>query len=171
MEKRIVNGERTIPAHRQPTVVAEPSKGALDDPAAAGAAQRAAILGGRLTTAAAMGHDPFGGARSVRGGAAPAWHAAGRCRRPCRRSPARASASAGPALGLGSPPAWFPRAGLPPGMQSAAGFPEEHPCRRPPPSTSSPCPAWFSRLHRPFFGRGETTVQERFAPLQLLGLV
>ena len=36
----------------------------------------------------------------------------------------------------------------PPGMQSVS---EEHPCRRPPPSTSSPCPAWFFRLRAPFF--------------------
>jgi len=45
----------------------------------------------------------------------------------------------------------FRRAGLPPGMQSEAGLPEEHPGRRPPPSTSSPCPAWFSRLPAPLF--------------------
>src|ERR1700674_4846270 len=40
-----------------------------------------------------------------------------------------------------------------------------------PPSTSSPCPAWFFRLLRPFFCRSETAVQKRFAPLQLLALV
>src|SRR3989304_3665237 len=51
------------------------------------------------------------------------------------------------------------------------GFPEEDPGRRPPPSTSSPCPAWFCRPQRPLFGRGKTAVQERFAPLQLLALV
>src|SRR3990172_2981749 len=44
MEKRVVNGERTIPAHRQSAVVAEPGEGALDDPTAA------------------MGRDQFDGA-------------------------------------------------------------------------------------------------------------
>jgi len=56
-------------------------------------------------------------------------------------------------------------------MQSEGGLPKEDPCRRPPPSTASPCPAWFSRLHRPFFGRSKTPVQERFTPLPLLALV
>src|SRR6202790_2617600 len=56
-------------------------------------------------------------------------------------------------------------------MQSEGSFPEEDRGRRPPPSTSSPCPAWFFRLQRPLFCRGETAVQKRFAPLQLLALV
>src|SRR6202167_958424 len=56
-------------------------------------------------------------------------------------------------------------------MQSEGSFPEEHRGRRPPPSTSSPCPAWFFRLRSPFFRRSETAVQKRFAPLQLLALV
>src|ERR1700690_1843855 len=56
-------------------------------------------------------------------------------------------------------------------MQSEGSFPEEHRGRRPPPSTSSPCPAWFFRLRSPFFRRSKTPVQKRFAPLQLLALV
>src|SRR6202140_5617495 len=56
-------------------------------------------------------------------------------------------------------------------MQSEGSFPEEARGRRPPPSTSSPCPAWFFRLLRPFFCRSETAVQKRFAPLQMLALV
>src|ERR1700680_4212236 len=56
-------------------------------------------------------------------------------------------------------------------MQSEGSFPKEHRGRRPPPSTSSPCPAWFFRLRSPFFRRSETAVQKRFAPLQLLGVV
>src|SRR5271157_2956304 len=56
-------------------------------------------------------------------------------------------------------------------MQSEAGLPEEHPGRRPPPSTSCPCPAWFFRLLRPFFRRSETAVQKRFAPVQFFALV
>src|SRR6202162_547592 len=56
-------------------------------------------------------------------------------------------------------------------MQSEGSFPEEDRGRRPPPSTSSPCPAWFFRLRSPFFRGGKTPVQKRFAPLQLLALV
>src|ERR1700693_4128000 len=56
-------------------------------------------------------------------------------------------------------------------MQSEGSFPEEDRGRRPPPSTSSPCPAWFFRLRCPFFRGNETPVQKRFAPLQLLALV
>src|SRR5712692_1301517 len=48
---------------------------------------------------------------------------------------------------------------------------EEDPCRRPPPSTSSPCPAWFFRLHSPFFRGSEAPIQEGFAPIQLLALI
>src|SRR5713226_6135587 len=56
-------------------------------------------------------------------------------------------------------------------MQSEGSFPEEDRGRRPPPSTSSPCPAWFFRLRSPFFRGSETLVQKRLAPLQLLALV
>src|SRR5579863_886439 len=56
-------------------------------------------------------------------------------------------------------------------MQNKGGLPEEHPCRRPPPSTSSPCPAWFFRLRSPFFRGSKTAVQKRLAPVQLLALV
>src|ERR1700688_1416252 len=56
-------------------------------------------------------------------------------------------------------------------MQSEGSFPEEHRGRRPPPSTSSPCPAWFFRLHSPFFRGSKTPIQKRFAPLQLLAFV
>src|SRR3977135_3286614 len=55
-------------------------------------------------------------------------------------------------------------------MQSEGSFPEEDRGRPPPPSTSSPCPAWFFRLRSPFFRRSKTAVQKRFAPLQLLAL-
>src|ERR1039457_6970364 len=56
-------------------------------------------------------------------------------------------------------------------MQSEGSFPEEDRGRRPPPSTSSPCPAWFFRLRSPFFRRSKTPVQKRLAPLQLPPLV
>src|ERR1700688_476895 len=56
-------------------------------------------------------------------------------------------------------------------MQSEGSFPEEDRGRRPPPSTSPPCPTWFFRLRSPFFRGSKTAVQKRFAPLQLLALV
>src|ERR1019366_8172466 len=56
-------------------------------------------------------------------------------------------------------------------MQSEGSLPKEHRGRRPPPSSSSPCPAWFFRLRSPFFRRSETAVQERLAPLQLPAFV
>ena len=74
-----------------------------------------------------------------------------RCRKPCRRSPAPASAADGPgdaAVLRGSSRAWSPRAGLPPGMQSEGGLPEEDPGRQPPPSTSCLSPGGFCPLRR-----------------------
>ena len=59
MEKRVVDGEGAIPAHNQPAVIAEPSEGALDNPATSVTAQGAAILRRRLAAAAAMGRDQF----------------------------------------------------------------------------------------------------------------
>src|ERR1700726_2990524 len=56
-------------------------------------------------------------------------------------------------------------------MQSEGSFPEEHRGRRPPPSTSSPCPAWFFRLRSHFFRWSETPVQKRLAPLQYAPLL
>src|ERR1700676_3759895 len=56
-------------------------------------------------------------------------------------------------------------------MQSEGSFPEEDRGRRPPPSTSSPCPAWFFRLRSPFFRRSETPVQKGHAPVELPALV
>src|SRR6266481_6520763 len=56
-------------------------------------------------------------------------------------------------------------------MQNKGGLPEEPPRRRPPPSTSFPCPAWFFRLLRPLFCGSKTPIQKRFAPLQLLAFV
>jgi hypothetical protein len=46
-------------------------------------------------------------------------------------------------------------------MHSEGTLPEEDRGRRPPPSTSSPCPAWFFRLRSPFFRGSKTPVQER----------
>ncbi len=44
MEERPIDGQRTIIAHHQSAVVAQPSKGALDDPASPVAAQGATVL-------------------------------------------------------------------------------------------------------------------------------
>src|SRR5207245_7288280 len=132
-------------------------------------------------TAAARDHpawpderDSSCAGRSVRFRAVATACAADRCRRLCRQSRAPASAAVGrhgDADLRGSPRASSPRGGLPPGMQSEGGLPEEHPRRRPPPSTSSPCPAWFFRPRSPFFGGSKTPVQKRFAPVQLLAFV
>jgi hypothetical protein len=56
-------------------------------------------------------------------------------------------------------------------MQTEGSFPEEDRSRRPPPSTSSPCPAWSFRLQRPLLRWSETAVQKRLATLQLPALV
>src|ERR1700681_2822917 len=56
-------------------------------------------------------------------------------------------------------------------MQSEGSFPKEDRGRRPPPSTSSACPAWVFRLRSPFFRGSKTAVQKRVAARQLLALV
>src|SRR5271163_4975698 len=50
--------------------------------------------------------------------------------------------------------------------RSKAELPTEDRHRRPVPSTSFPCRAWFYRLRSPFFRRREAAVQERLFPLQ-----
>src|SRR5438445_10680888 len=118
--------------------------------------------------------DSNDAARSARSRATPAAFAAGHCRNHDQQSGAAASAAAAPRGfgGLrGSSRALFPRAALRAGMQNKGAFPKEDPGRRPPPSTSCPCPAWFFRLQRPFFGGSNTPVQKRFAPLQLVPFV
>src|SRR6202167_1541140 len=49
-------------------------------------------------------------------------------------------------------------------MQSEGSFPEEDRGRRPPPSTSSPCPAWFFRLRSPFFRGSKTPTRNDSLP-------
>src|SRR6266404_5544445 len=99
--------------------------------------------------------------------------AADRCRRRDRQSHAGVSDECvhHGASGSGGPTrASLRRAGLRSGKQSKAAFPEEH-LRRLPPSTSCPCPAWFSLLSGPFFRRRETAVEKRSAPIELPVLV
>ena len=128
----------------------------------------------RARPGSAAGFGSCGAARSIRFLAGPVAPTTGCCRSRRRRSPAGASAGADPA-GIGarrrSSPALSPRAGLPPRTQSEGSLPEEDPCSRPPPSTSSPCPVWFFRLHSPFFRGSEAPIQEGFAPIQLLALI
>ena len=52
-----------------------------------------------------------------------------------------------------------------------AELPAEDLYRRPVPSTSCPCHAWFCRLRRPLFRRSEAAVQEGLVPLQQTSLV
>jgi len=149
MKQAITPGRFGASGHSaQPSAgIPQPANGALHDPAAAIAPQGAAILRRRTNAILFV-------RRSVRCRAAAAACAAGRCHKPCRQSPAPASAAVGPhgdAALRGWPRASSPRAGLPPGMQSEGGLPKEDPGRRPPPSTSSPCPAWFSDTAAPFF--------------------
>src|SRR5262249_60990955 len=50
-------------------------------------------------------------------------------------------------------------------------LPAEYRRHRPVPSTSSPCRAWWGRFWRPFFRRGEATVDEALVPADLLPIV
>src|SRR5882672_8318723 len=157
MKKSFIDCDRAVVANDQSAEVAEPGEGAFYLPAASVTAQRSAVLRARLASIPAMRGDQFDASR--------------------RQSLAQRIAVIGAIprhdlVGLrGSKRASLPRAGLRPERQSKAAFPEEHPGRRPPPSTSCPCPAWFFRLSSPFFCRSETAVQERLAPVQLLALV
>ena len=59
MEKRVVDGERSIPSHDQPKVIADPSEGAHDNPARPETAQGATVLRRRLAAAATVARDQF----------------------------------------------------------------------------------------------------------------
>jgi len=152
---------------RDLAIVTKPSKGAFDLPAAAVAAQGSAVLCAGLAAIPAMRRDQFNASRRQP-------RATGRYRRRGRQScDAPSDGVFRRDVGGSRRPtrAFLPRAGLHWGTQSKAAFPEEYPGRRPPPSTSCPCPAWFFRLCSPFLGRSETAVQKRFAPVELLALV
>src|SRR6266446_2065105 len=167
MKERAVDRERAVVANHQMAEVAEPREGALDFPASSITSQCSSILGHRLASIPTMRRDQFDPAR----------------RQPCSQRVAVVTTIGDQAQrflprpprgcgGLrGSSQAWFPRAGLPPGRQSEGSLPKEDRGRRPPPSTSCPCPAWFFRLQRPFFGGSKTPVQKRLAPLQLFSFV
>src|SRR5450759_801558 len=51
-------------------------------------------------------------------------------------------------------------------LHNPASLPAEDLDRRPVPSTSCPCPAWFYRPRGPLFRRGEAAVQEGLVPFQ-----
>src|SRR3569832_2384778 len=88
---------------------------------------------------------------------------------PCRRPHAEAAFWAS-RRGLVEPRFFevcSPPGSLPPGWPRPVGFPEEHPGRRPPPSTLCLCPSWFCRRRRPLFGRSKTAIQKRLTPVQL----
>ncbi len=170
MKECAVNRERAVVANHQP-----PDGGSYR------ATRRYARFSSAYGSVAALARlgspvcfDSSDAARSVRSRALPAACAAGHCRNRDPRSSAAVSAVAVP-RGFGglrrSSRAWFPRAVLRAGMQNKGAFPKEDPGRRPPPSTSCPCPAWFFRLQGPFFGGSKTPVQEGLAPLQLVPFV
>ncbi len=64
MKKRLVDCERAIPTHGQAAKVAEPSDGALDDPASLVATQCPAVLGRRLLAVRPMRRDQLDAAPS-----------------------------------------------------------------------------------------------------------
>ncbi len=166
MKERFIDCGRAIVANDQTAKVSEPGKGALHFPTAPIAAQRSTVLGARLAA--------IPPARPIRSRVPPIARAMDRYRRRDQQSHAGVSDVAAHRDVAGSHEstrAFLPRAGLRWAMQSKVAFPEEHPGRRPPPSTSCPCPAWFFQLSSPFFGRSETAVQKRFAPVELLALV
>ena len=165
MNERLVDRERAVIAHDESPEVAKPGDVALDDPALLVASQHTPVLRRRPANGSS-GAEQSGSYRD-----ASAVRAARRCRSPYRQSPVRAfvlGARPDATARLGSPEAFLPPAELPTGKQSKVGFPEEHRGRRHPPSTSSPCPAWFCRLRSPLFRRRKTAVLKRFALLQLL---
>src|SRR6266567_4368168 len=143
MKERPVDLQRTVIAHNEPTKVAQPSERALDRPAPFVAPEDASILRRRAMAVRAM-----------------------RCDQQDAPPPQPSAQCVAVIALVGDHPQR-----LPTGMQNKGGPPKEFRGRRPPPSTSSPCPAWFFRLPRPLFGRGETAVQKRLAPFQLLAFV
>ena len=157
MKKGFIDGVGAIIANDQSAKIAAPGEGAFHLPATLVPAQRSAILGVWLAAIAVMRGDQFDPAR--------------------RQSFAQRIAVVGAIVrrdaagSRGSTRAFLPRAGPRWPRQSKAAFPEEYPGRRPPPSTSYRCPAWFFRLCGPFFCRSETAVQKRPAPVQLFPLV
>src|SRR3989442_3411165 len=152
MKECAVNRERAVIANHQMPEVAEPREGALDFPAPAVAPQRSSVLGHRFASIPAMRGDQFD---------------------PALSQPLSQRVTVVTTIGglRRSSRASFLRVAFRAGMQNKGAFPKEDPGRRPPPSTSCPCPAWFFRLQRPFFGGSKTPVQERLAPLQLLPFV
>src|SRR5882672_6464046 len=70
-------------------------------------------------------------------------------------------------VGRGLVPRFSRPVSLPRATRSPSGFPKEHLGRRPPPSTSFPCRAWFCRCRRPLFSGSETPVDKTLAPVQL----
>src|SRR5437899_1258970 len=166
MKECAVNRERAVIANHQMPEVAEPREGALDFPAPAVAPQRSSVLGHRFASIPAMRGDQFDPALSQplsqRVTVVTTIRRSGFCR---------------------GRPAWVRRptqivASVVSASCVSCGDAEQRcfPKGRPWPSTttihtSCPCPAWFFRLQRPFFGGSKTPVQERRAPLQLLPFV
>ena len=147
--------------HQQSAELAKPGIGSLHDPAAFVASQFASIF------VACRARLFSGTARSTRCRVSSAARATGRNRRResaitrsgfCRGRPlgrgTRTSASVASAS-VTSAERHFP-----------AELPAEDPDRRPVPSTSCPCPAWFYRRQSPFFRRSEAAVQEGLVPFQ-----
>src|SRR6266852_5594492 len=137
MKEGAIDRERAVITHHQATEVAEPGVSAFDNPTALVPPQRSAILRCGFLPVRAMRRDQFDSAP--------------------RQPLAQRIAVVG---FVGDHPHR-----LLPGTPSEGTLPKEDRGRRPPPSTSSPCPAWFFRLRSPFFRGSKAPFQKRFAPL------
>ena len=164
MKKSTIDRQRPIIAHCQSPVVAEPGEGALDDPAPPVAPQRSAILRRRFAPTFAVWNDRFDPAATqlftqpIAIVATVHDHALGFLSRSSRAMPdVYADRGEGRLRELD-----FRR-----GCRVKVVSQRNTSRRRPPPSTSSPCPASFFRLRRPLFGWSETAVQERFTPFSV----
>src|SRR6266571_5381722 len=168
MKERPIDLERAVIAHNQAPVIPQPADGTLDDPAAPIPPQRATILRGRTNAILLVRADQFDSALSqpLAQRIAVVGFVGNHAHRLLPRSAGTVTPTYADRRERRLREADFRR-----GMQSEGGLPEEHPRRRPPPSTSSPCPAWFFRPRSPFFGGSKTPVQKRFAPVQLLAFV
>ena len=162
MKEGVIHEQRAVVAHDQAPEVSQPGKGAFHFPSPSVAAQGPAILGRRFASVLTMWTDQLDAApmQSSSQGIAVVG--------PVGNEPSRpglGTAPAGPRHALLPKRAFAPRS-LPPARRGPSGFPKEYLGRRPPPSTSCPCPAWFCRPRRPLFGGSETSVDETLAPVQ-----
>src|SRR2546429_3222936 len=147
MKECAVNRERAVIANHQMPEVAEPREGALDFPAPAVAPQRSSVLGRRLASIPTMRRDQFDPAlrqpRSQR--VTVVTTISDQAQRLLPRPPRVGSATYADGRERRFRELRFVR-----GCRTKVLSQRKNPGRRPPPSTSCPCPAWFSDASAPF---------------------